>query len=186
MPNEIEWTGSVRELDQLGEALERLSDPRLKRDLIQEVADEALKMVRSEFETSTDPYGHKWAPFVSKKDRLSGRKILKKSGDLKASIRRVLLMDGFMLVSDSPYFRFPQIGTKRMVQRLIFPMEVTTHPGGMEWSLKTSDVRGVADKFDVLMQQALIKVLARHDIDIFEESGGVSVFEHERKFRDNY
>lgn len=174
----IEWRGSADELDQLTEVLEQVQDPRLMRDIVSEVAEEVLKMIRSEFETSKDPYGTPWAPFVRPKDQKSGRKVLKKSGNLKASIKRRFVEMGFIIYSDSPYFKFPQFGTRRMVRRMILPMEVDID--GISGPL------GEGGEMDVLMARAIKKVLARHDLDSFAEEGGVAVFEKQRNFRDDY
>lgn len=185
MADLVEWRGSTRELEMLEEALDRLADPKLWRDFLSEVSDEALKMVRAEFEASADPYGKKWAPFVQKKDRLSGRKILKKTGKLKDSIKKSLNRDGFRLYSADSRFGFFQFGTKRMKQRMIFPAEVSTRFG--EWTISTSDTQGdPGAKMDILMQRALMRVLERYDVDIFAEAGGVSVFERQKNFRDDY
>ena len=41
-------------------------------------------------------------------------------------------------------------------------------------------------RFDAILQEAVIKIMDKMDIDPFESGGGVAVFERTRRFRDNY
>jgi phage gpG-like protein len=116
--SDFELLGGTQEIDTLSRAVARMGRTEWKRDLLASLADAALDLVRQEFAMSRDPYGNPWAPL---KKRRAGGPVLVKSGRMQGRIRRRTSSVGFTLVSPVPYSGFHQSGTRRMVQRRIFP-----------------------------------------------------------------
>lgn len=148
MPSFLEWTGATSDLEEVANQLDDISSGRFMAKLVEEISKEAIRLIKKEFETSTDPYGNPWAPLKNpgKGPRTGGP--LRKTDSMMKSIKRQLTRDGFKLVSDSPYIQFHQNGARspragrvnsrrnekgrwvkqvgQLPARIIFPLEGTT------------------------------------------------------------
>lgn len=182
--SDFEFTGAFKEFEYLTEEMGRLASQKFMNTFIDEVSKAALALIKKQFVTSVDLYGKPWAPFKSKKDLRSGRKLLDKSGTLKNSIRRQVTRDGFKIFVSGPaarYFEFHQWGTKNMAQRLILP------PTGGDLPQARGVTNDDISPFIALLQQAAEITAQKLDLDIFAETSGASTaFERERNFRDDY
>lgn len=73
----------------------------------EQLAEEAIDLIREGFETSTDPYGDAWAPLVLREGRP-----LEDTGGLKAAwFRQSVTARGFTVANAKRYAHFHQGGT---------------------------------------------------------------------------
>lgn len=171
MPDFVEWTGATTDLEELANELGDLANRQFMAKLVDEISKEAIRLIKKEFETSTDPYGQPWAPL--KKPDKGSRKggPLRKTDSMYKSIRRKLTRDGFAISSDDPKISFHNFGTARMVKRQIFPSLSGLIPPG------PSSIQDDLSPFQNLMQQALKAAVKKFDLDIFGESNESGVDE---------
>jgi phage gpG-like protein len=83
--------------------------PSVLKDVVENLAEEALELVKEGFETERDPDGRKWAPL-----KYRSGKILQDTGRLKNSWhRKAASKKGFTIGSGVAYAAPHQTGTKR-------------------------------------------------------------------------
>lgn len=116
--SDFELIGSSDAVAALARAIGRMGRVDFRRELLAEMADEALRLVREEFFVSRDPYGMPWAPL--KRQRFGAGPLLR-TGRMQGRIRRRVFGDGFALMSPVEQSTFHQYGTRKMVARPIFP-----------------------------------------------------------------
>lgn len=104
----------------LGTAIKQMafiSSLEFKTQILQEIAEETIRLVQDGFYSETDPYGKAWAPTKKK----SGR-ILEQFGTLLRSIRSEVREEVFRIIM-ADYGGVHQVGTKHIPQRMIVPDE---------------------------------------------------------------
>lgn len=166
MPDYLEWTGATTDLEELASELGELATRQFMAKLVEEISKEALRLIKREFETSTDPYGRPWAPLKRKDKGPRKGGPLRKTDSMYKSIRRKLTRDGFAITSDDPKIEFHNFGTKNMTARLIFPKLSGLIPPG------SSDIQDDLSPFQHLMEQAIQLAVKKFDLDVFGETGG--------------
>lgn len=97
-------TGDFKELDRFIDKLS--SAPDHLRVLSDQLAEEAIELIREGFETSTDPYGDRWAPL-----KLRAGQPLRDTGGLMAWRKRFSTSQGFVVSSTKDYAVHHQYGT---------------------------------------------------------------------------
>jgi hypothetical protein len=101
----IRFTGDFGALDRFRKKIEQA--PKALVTVNEQLAEEALSLIREGFETSTDPYGDAWAPLVLREGRP-----LEDTGGLKAAwFRRSVTASGFSVANAKTYASHHQDGT---------------------------------------------------------------------------
>lgn len=100
----LKFTGDFRDLDAFVNRVARA--PERMAEVNKQLAEEALELVREGFETSTDPYGKRWADLKIR----SGRP-LEDTGALKVWRRQYASTHGFGIFSPREYAVYHQQGT---------------------------------------------------------------------------
>jgi len=103
-------------LEPLIRKLTEVGDGRILTLIRQNLAEEAVDLVKQGFERESEPFGAPWAPLK----RRTG-KILQDTGRLKNSFTPRATADGFRIVTNVAYAQYHQRGTRRMVARPLVP-----------------------------------------------------------------
>src|SRR5688572_7388611 len=112
--------GDFAKLRRLRKKLGPSGIKQLKRDILENVAEEILGFTKQRFRDERDPYGRRWAP----KKKPDGRKVLSgKTSRLKKWQVKKRSLRGFTIAPTVTYAAFHQDGTRHMPRRMIVPDE---------------------------------------------------------------
>lgn len=101
----LKLTGDFAELDRFMDKCARAPDS--MRIVSANLAEETIELIREGFETSTDPYGNRWAPL-----KLRSGQPLRDTGGLQSSWhKRFTTAQGFVVSSGKEYAAYHQGGT---------------------------------------------------------------------------
>lgn len=101
----VELTGDFKELERFTAKLAKA--PAQMRVVSANLAEETIELIREGFESSTDPYGSRWAPLKVR----SGQPLRDKGGLQSSWHRRFLTAQGFVVASGKDYAAYHQGGT---------------------------------------------------------------------------
>ena len=127
---------------QFAKRLDALADS--AEELCEELAVQALDLIRIGFNGEQDPNGYPWAPRVGDSGRTKSGGVYSKSnpilydtGTLKESfVIAGVNKNGFGIINDTPYAGYHQTGTTKMVARPMVPSK----DGGLgEWAKPFQD-----------------------------------------------
>jgi phage gpG-like protein len=103
--------------------LPKIKDARILRKEISNALSRASKrLISNQFAKEQDPYGKKWAPKIVS----NGKKILIDTGKMRRAFRYFAKLRTVTITNNIFYSTFHQTGTKKMAQRMIFPLKNKT------------------------------------------------------------
>lgn len=100
----LQFTGDFQALNAFAARVAKA--PARVREVNQQLAEEAVELVREGFETSTDPYGKRWAPL-----KLRAGQPLRDTGAMQIWRTRNITARGFSVFSPREYAVYHQEGT---------------------------------------------------------------------------
>jgi phage gpG-like protein len=113
----IRVTGNLAGLKAFERKVAGLASADARRAVLENVAEEAIDLIREGFSKESDPYGTRWAPLKYR----SGR-ILQDTGRLRNSWHRRSLSASRVVIGTAvTYAAYHQSGTRRMRQRAMVP-----------------------------------------------------------------
>lgn len=89
----------------------------LKKKILKIINDSVKKLIKKEFDTSTDPYGKKW----KKKKIPNGKPTLIDTGKMRRSFRYLSTEKEIKVTNSTSYFPLHQSGTSKMPARVMVP-----------------------------------------------------------------